>query len=100
MSHAIWYKLNDDGTTSPCGVSEINHQHINETYIGDMRVSTVFMSLDHEWGDGPPILFETMVFGGPLDQAQERYSTKQEAIEGHEKWVNKVKETEPPLKSV
>jgi hypothetical protein len=25
-------------------------------------VSTVFLGLDHGWGNGPPVLFETMVF--------------------------------------
>lgn len=48
------------------------------------RVSTVFLSLDHNWGDGPPILFETMIFGGEHDGYQERYRTWEEAEEGHE----------------
>ncbi len=47
------------------------------------RVSTVWLGLDHQFGDGPPLIFETMIFGGPHDQAQWRYSTKQEAKEGH-----------------
>lgn len=57
----------------------------------DVTVSTVFLSIDHQWGDGPPLIFETMVFGGPLDSECERYSTEQEAIEGHERWVEKAK---------
>lgn len=28
----------------------------------DYRVSTVFLGIDHNWGEGPPLLFETMVF--------------------------------------
>ena len=32
-----------------------------------VRVSTVFLGVDHQYQDGPPILFETMVFGGKLD---------------------------------
>jgi hypothetical protein len=47
-------------------------------------VSTIFLGLDHRWsGDGPPLLFETMVFGGPLDQAQQRYAFWNEAMRGH-----------------
>jgi hypothetical protein len=32
-----------------------------------VRVSTVFLGLDHSWNVGPPVLFETMIFGGELD---------------------------------
>jgi hypothetical protein len=56
-------------------------------------ISTVFLGLNHRFGEGSPLLFETMVFGGKLDEAQERYSTYEEAEKGHEKMVNKVKAT-------
>ena len=46
-------------------------------------VSTVFLGLDHGYCGGPPILFETMIFGGPHDQYQERYCTWDEAVRGH-----------------
>ena len=29
----------------------------------DIEVSTVFLGTDHQFGDGPPLLFETMVCG-------------------------------------
>lgn len=49
-----------------------------------VRVSTVFLGIDHNWFDeGPPLLFESMVFGGPLDLEMYRYSTWDEAVEGH-----------------
>lgn len=48
-----------------------------------VEVSTVFLGLDHQWGDGPPILFETMIFGGPRNQTQWRYATWDEAVDGH-----------------
>jgi hypothetical protein len=47
------------------------------------HVSTVFLGLDHQWGNGPPLLFETMIFGGPHDQYQDRYSTWADAEVGH-----------------
>lgn len=48
------------------------------------RVSTVFLGLDHSFGiGGPPILFETMIFGGPHDGYQERCSTWDEAEAQH-----------------
>ena len=47
-------------------------------------VSTVFLGLDHNHGRGEPILFETMIFGGPLGGEQWRYRTYDEAERGHE----------------
>jgi hypothetical protein len=54
---------------------------------GDIKVSTVFLGLDHQFGDGPPLLFETMIFGGTEDEYCERYSTWEEAEAGHKKAV-------------
>lgn len=59
------------------------------TETADWRVSTVFIGLDHRFsGDGPPLVFETMIFGGPHDEYQEHYSTWDEAKAGHEKAVD------------
>ena len=57
---------------------------VARTAHGGVIVSTVFLGLDHNWGDGPPLLFETMVFGGEHDEEQERYATWDEAVAGHE----------------
>lgn len=55
------------------------------------RVSTVFLGLDHSFGIGAkPVLFETMVFGGPLDGEQERYCTWDEAEEGHKEMLKRA----------
>lgn len=59
------------------------HKHVANTEINGITVSTVFLGLDHSWGGGTPILFETMIFGGEHDQFQERYSTWAEAEAGH-----------------
>lgn len=56
-------------------------------------VSTVFLGLDYNFGGGPPILFETMVFGGELDQEQERCSTWDQAEQMHKDMCAKVKRT-------
>jgi len=56
------------------------------------HVSTVFLGLDHRFfGDGPPIVFETMVFGGPMTDAQSRYSSWDDAETGHKVIVRKVR---------
>lgn len=55
-------------------------------------VSTVFLGMDHSWEEnGPPILWETMIFGGILDLYQERYSSYIAAVRGHNEAVRKAK---------
>lgn len=70
-------------------------RHVAPTWNAvDVTVSTVFLGIDHQFVEGqPPLLFETMVFGGPLDGAQQRYTTWDEAREGHKKMVAKVKKS-------
>lgn len=79
MKWAKWYETVD--------------RHVAKTDISDeVNVSTVFLGLNHNYGDGEPVLFETMVFGGELDEEMERYSTWEEAKEGHKRWVDKFKQ--------
>lgn len=71
-----------EGTDWPCRVAE--------DLVDGKRVSTVFLGLDHRhFGEGPPILFETMVFadGCWSDESCERYSTWTEAEAGHARAV-------------
>ena len=58
-------------------------RHVGDTAIGEVRVSTVFLGSDHGSED-VPMIFETMVFGGPLDEEYRRYSTWEMARAGHE----------------
>ena len=66
-------------------------RHIGIDKIGDADVSTVFLAMDHSFGEGPPVLWETMVFGGPLDQEQARYSSKADALAGHAAMCERVR---------
>ena len=61
---------------------------VKQEYVDDIHISTVFLGLDHAWpwsADKTPILWETMIFGGEHDQYQERYSSYEDAVEGHQK---------------
>lgn len=59
--------------------------------IGGVRVSTVFLGLDHSFGGHSPLLFETMIFGGAHDGYQERYTFWDDAEAGHAKAVAMVR---------
>lgn len=76
---------------------------VEQTMIGEtVMVSTVFLGIDHGWGDGGPILFETMTFYVNTEREGEisqmfnipmlRYATPEQAREGHERVVTAVKE--------
>ncbi len=63
---------------------ESSDRIVKQDTIGDVKISTVFLGLDHSFGDGPPLLFETIIFGGAHDEYQDRYTTYEEAEAGHE----------------
>lgn len=71
-------------------------RRVAQDMIGDVRVSTVFLGLDHNFDDeGPPLLFETMVFGGSLDEETERYATWEQAEAGHAAMIERVRAPSP-----
>ena len=89
-------------------------RRIGLTEIGPYVVSTVFLALDHSFGEGPPVLFETMVFTKSAWEADRsdpdrelllefdcvRYCTLQEAQNGHVEMCLLVRATtvqEPPV---
>lgn len=73
-------------------------RHVRDTFQGDVRVSTVFLGLDHNFYDrGPPLPFETMAFVGQEDVGQERYATWLQAEAGHARMVAKVFKATPIL---
>jgi hypothetical protein len=86
-----YYILDDDG--EPVSVDdgrvwaawfETAQRVVQQDRFGTILVSTVFLGLDHRFGaPGPPVLWESMVFGGALDGEQRRYTTKADAIAGH-----------------
>ena len=85
-------------TPVPCGDirewgqwMESNSRRVRQDYFDAIRISTVFLGLDHSFGmDGPPVLFETMVFVGPLHEEMDRYSTWDEAEAGHNRMMERV----------
>jgi len=79
MQWALWMETHD------------RHVALDVDEQTGWKVSTVFLALDHSFGFGKPILYETMVFGGPLDQEQDRYYTRDEALAGHKAMCARVR---------
>ena len=96
-----WYILDNNHKPVPADVSlasqwiddNPNRRIVKQEYIDDIHVSTVFLGLDHgmPWDkDKTPVLWETMIFGGEHDEYQNRYTSYQDALEGHQKALNLV----------
>jgi hypothetical protein len=73
---------------------EMDNRFVAKSIVDTMKVSTVFLGLDYSFGDGPPILFETMVFGGRLDGRSRRCSTYAQAEQQHIEVLAKVREAQ------
>lgn len=71
---------------------------VGKDTIDGQQVSTVWLGLSHNlYGDdGPPLIFETRIFGGLHDQYCERYSTEEAAIAGHAETVAAIREGRDP----
>jgi hypothetical protein len=75
--------------------------------LGRYRVSTVFLGIDYAFLGGPPILWETMIFGDAVpvvlggrvslyheevdEDSQWRYRSRGDALDGHAAAVESVK---------
>ena len=98
------YILNDKGEPELCTDLNVwaawhedsgDKRRVDKTEVGPYSVSTVFLALDHSFGEGPPLLYETMVFGkGPCDRETgrmvDRYTTRPGAKIGHRAMVGRV----------
>jgi hypothetical protein len=76
---------------------EHGERHVGYYEANGVRVSTVFLGVDHSFGfdlcpdaNGKPILWETMVFGGLMDSHMERYTSIEAARQGHARILNKA----------
>jgi len=63
---------------------EKTDRRVAKTVKDEISVSTVFLGLNHQYDpSGPPLLFETMIFGGEHDEDCTRCSTWEEAEKMH-----------------
>ena len=97
-----WARRFESGLGKIVAVNEFGHEA-----IGTVKVSTVFLGLDHGFGylqidgvtDDRPVLFETMIFapendvidGHGLNGWMERCCTWDEAVQMHKRGIEVVK---------
>lgn len=109
-----WYVL--DAKHQPVAVDDLiawaqffennEARRVAETRLNGLRVSTVFLGLDHSWS-GKPLFFETMIFRDGQNPPpainferikdwahdyQMRYATWDEAVAGHEQIITVIRE--------
>ena len=95
-----WYILTADNQPVAVSVTEAaqwmednpERKAVKQDHVDDVFVSTVFLGLDHSWNNKGLILWETMIFGGINDQYQERYNSYEDALEGHQRAINLIKQ--------
>ncbi len=97
-----WYTLDDNNNVvkstmlESCMIRQDKKFIVKQEIIGEVKLSTVFMGLDHSMNshnppdDHKPIVFETMIFGGEHNDYQERCSTWDEALKMHQDAVDLV----------
>lgn len=100
-SHGTPPQMYFDLEDRPCTVgrwAELFEERLdkgNAWKVGDTRkayvdISTVWLGMNHGFGGGPPMIYETMIFGGSLDGWVDRYSTRGSARIGHADAVRKA----------
>ena len=80
-----WVELFDNDEYRRIGLTEVESGKV---------ISTVWLGLDHNFGLGSLMMFETLVFqeqGYFGDEECHRYSTLDQAIEGHNEVVNRLR---------
>ena len=79
MEWALWFEK---------GKRIVQQDYLSKKHL----VSTVFLGLDHNFGEGEPLLYETMVFHNDSGGEATHYATREEALKGHNKILNDEKQ--------
>lgn len=79
-------------------LADVEYKVVKQEHVGPYWVSTIWVGIDYNFGmGGPPLIFETMVFGDTDDLSMDldchRWTTEQHAREGHEEIVTLIRAT-------
>ena len=72
------------------------HTVVGNDTVDGQQVSTVWTGMGRRFLDGPPLIFETMIFGGSHDQYCDRYSNEEAALDGHKRTVAALRDGRAP----
>lgn len=93
LPEALWF----DRQGRPIDVTEMvrlsrdpSYRVVARDWVGSVEVATVWLGFDHSFRSAEPVLFETVVFGGRMDQYSRRYGTETEALAGHSRVLASV----------
>lgn len=94
LHEGLWF----DRAGKAIGVAEMarlcrDHEYrvVAKDFVGTTEVCTVWLGFDHSFRGRVPVLFETVVFGGRMDQYHRRYGTEESAVAGHAKVLASVR---------
>ncbi len=92
MKQNFW-RLSHTGPV-PCSAEEWEKHNadmsrrIGHDVIARVMISTIFMGINTQADeDGPPLLYETLIFDPATGRREESYATATQAREGHRRWV-------------
>jgi len=80
ISMEQWSKLFEDK----------RYQILKQTQIGPLLVSTVWLGIDHSFGEHPPLIFETMIFGTDEEEIW-RYASEEQALAHHDELCEQIR---------
>jgi hypothetical protein len=85
----MWYIETGDGEYKKLATEEVveyakKHKVVQQDNVGELFISTVWLGLDHGWGKGEPLIYETMIFNADFEELFcMRYSRWNKAINIH-----------------
>lgn len=94
LHEGLWY----DREGKAIGVADMvrlcrdhDYRLVARDFVGKVEVCTVWLGFDHSFRGREPVLFETVVFGGRMDQYHRRYTTEDQACAGHARVLASVR---------
>lgn len=97
MAITYWWTLNGHNAVPAASLEEWSKEfwqidrRVAQDTIGDAQISTVFLGINHNLTEGPPLLFETKIFGGVHNDRIKQCSTWDEAVKQHAEAVALVR---------
>ncbi len=99
----MFYKLDENKNVVPSSIEEwskfiegilpTNYMYVGEEVVNGLRVSTIFAGISSDfYGKGKhPLVFETMIFNNGSSIYVNKYSTWDQAVEGHQNAIELAK---------